>query len=198
MIVAAGDERLLESHRREITVVFADLRGFTAFAATATPDAVMGVLRAYHAAMGALIFEHEGTLEHFAGDGMMVFFNDPLPCPDPPARAVGMAVAMRARVAGLADEWRRQGHALGFGVGIAVGAATLGRIGFEGRFDYGAIGTVTNLASRLCDQAATGQILVSDRVHAAVAALAATEPVGALALKGFAAPVPAYNVRELR
>jgi adenylate cyclase len=198
VIVAAGDERLLESHRREITVVFADLRGFTAFAGAASPDAVMGVLREYHAAMGALIFEHEGTLEHFAGDGLMVFFNDPLPCPDPPARAVRMAVAMRARVAALAEGWRQRGHALGFGVGIAVGEATLGRIGFEGRFDYGAIGTVTNLASRLCDQAAAGQILVSDRVHAAVADLATIDPLGPLPLKGFAAPVPTYHVVGLR
>ncbi|HLH26842.1 MAG TPA: response regulator [Chloroflexota bacterium] len=198
VIVAAGDERLLQSHRREITVVFADLRGFTAFAATASPEAVMGVLHEYHAAMGALIFEHEGTLEHFAGDGLMVFFNDPLPCPDPPARAVRMAVAMRARVAALAEDWRRRGHALGFGVGIAVGEATLGRIGFEGRFDYGAIGPVTNLASRFCDQAATGQILISDRVHAAVAALAVTAPLGPLPLKGFPAPIPAYNVLRLR
>jgi class 3 adenylate cyclase len=198
VIVAAGDERLLESHRREITVVFADLRGFTAFSSVASPEAVMGVLHEYHAAMGALIFEHEGTLEHFAGDGLMVFFNDPLLCPDAPARAVRMAVAMRARVAALAADWRRRGHALGFGVGIAVGDATLGRIGFEGRFDYGAIGTVTNLASRLCDQAAPGQILISDRVHAVVADLVATAPLGPVAFKGFPRPIPTHNVLHLK
>ena len=153
LIVSAGDERLLESHRREITVVFCDLRGFTAFAETSEPEEVMGVLRQYHAALGELIFRHEGTLERFVGDGLVVLFNDPLPCPDPSARAVRMAIEMRARVAELAEGWRRQGHELGFGVGIAQGYATLGRIGFEGRFDYAAIGPVANLASRLCDEA---------------------------------------------
>src|SRR5581483_3912379 len=160
-ILSSGDERVLESHRREITVVFTDLRGFTAFAAMAEPEDVMVVLREYHAAMGELIFEYEGTLERFAGDGLMVFFNDPFPCDDPAGRAVRMAVAMRERVDELARDWHRRGHQLDFGVGIAQGYATLGRVGFEGRFDYAAIGTVTNLASRLCGEAQPDQILVS-------------------------------------
>jgi len=198
MIVSAGDERILESHRREITVVFTDLRGFTAFAETAEPEDVMGVLREYHAAMGGLIFAHGGTLERFTGDGLMVFFNDPIPCPDPPARAVRMAVAMRARAAELARAWRRRGHDLGFGVGIAVGYATLGRIGFEGRWDYGAIGSVTNLAARLCGEAQAGQILISERVHLMIEELLEAEPLGELTLKGFLRPVGAYNVLAIR
>jgi adenylate cyclase len=198
VIVSSGDEKLLESHRREITVVFCDLRGFTGFSETAEPEEVMGVLREYHAAMGALIFRFEGTLERFAGDGLMVFFNDPIPCADPPARAVRMAVEMRARASELANAWRKRGHELGFGVGIALGYATLGRIGFEGRFDYGAIGPVTNLASRLCDEAKDGQILISQRVHAAVEELVEAEPVGEVAFKGFHRPVPAYNLLNLK
>ena len=198
LLVSAGDERILESHRREITVVFTDLRGFTAFAETAEPEDVMGVLREYHAAMGELIFRFQGTLERFTGDGLMVFFNDPLPCPDPPAQAVRMAVAMRARAAELARAWRRRGHALGFGVGIAVGYATLGRIGFEGRWDYGAIGSVTNLAARLCGEAQPGQILISERVHLMTEDLLEVEPLGELMLKGFHRPVGAYNVLAIR
>ena len=198
LIVSSGDEKLLESHRREITVVFSDLRGFTAFAETAEPEEVMGVLREYHAAMGTLIFQFGGTLERFAGDGLMVFFNDPLPCPDPAQRAVRMAVAMRERAAELAGTWRKRGHQLDFGVGIAMGYATLGRIGFEGRFDYGAIGTVTNLASRLCGEARGGQILISQRVHAAVEEVVQAEPVGEVALKGFHRPVATYNILRLK
>ena len=144
--------------------MFCDLRGFTAFAETAEPEEAMAVLRAYHEALGELVFTYEGTLEHFAGDGLLVFFNDPIPCPDAPERAVRMAVAMRSRVAELAEGWRRRGHDLGFGVGIAQGYATLGRIGFEGRYDYAAIGTVTNLRARLCAHAEPGQILITQRV----------------------------------
>ena len=197
VIVSSGGDKLLESHRREITVVFCDLRGFTAFAETAEPEEVMSVLRAYHEAMGELIFRHEGTLERFAGDGLMVFFNDPVPCPDPATRAVQMAVGMRERVGELEVEWRKRGFRLEFGVGIALGYATLGKIGFEGRFDYGAIGTVTNLAARLCDAARGGQILVSQRVYAAVEGQVEAEPVGELSLKGFLKPTPAFNVVRL-
>ena len=194
LIVSSGDDSVLESHRREITVVFCDLRGFTAFAEVGEPEDVMTVLRAYHATLGELIFEFEGTLERFTGDGLMVFFNDPVPCEDPAVRAVRMAVAMQARVDGLAREWHRRGHDLQFGVGIAQGFATLGRIGFEGRFDYAAIGTVTNLAARLCDKAAPGQILVSQRVFAATEELVKAEPVEDLSLKGFSRPVRVFNV----
>jgi class 3 adenylate cyclase len=194
LIVAGGDERLLESHRREVTVVFCDLRGFTAFAETSEPEEVMGVLRQYHEALGQLIFRHEGTLERFVGDGLVVLFNDPLPCPDPSARAVRMALAMQTRIAELSDAWRKQGHELGFGVGIAQGYATLGRIGFEGRHDYAAIGPVANLASRLCDEAGAGEILISQRALAAVEDLVDAAPVGDLALKGFTRPVAAYRI----
>ncbi len=199
VIVASGEEeKLLESHRREITVVFCDLRGFTAFSETAKPDAVMGVLREYHTAMGALIFRFEGTLERFAGDGLMVFFNDPIPCADAPVRAVRMAVKMRERVGELVSAWHERGHDLGFGVGIALGDATLGRIGFEGRFDYGAIGPVTNLASRLCHEAQGGQILISQRVYGAVEGIVDAEPLGELVLKGFHRPLTAYNILRLK
>lgn len=198
LIVSTGEDRLLESHRREVTVVFCDLRGFTAFAETTEPEEVMGVLRDYHSVLGALIFRFEGTLERFTGDGLMVFFNDPVPCPDPAARAVRMAMAMRLRVGELTETWRKRGHHLNFGVGIAQGYATLGKIGFEGRFDYAAIGPVTNLAARLCDEAEGGQILISQRVYAAVETLAIAEPVGALSLKGFVKPVPAYSLCELK
>ncbi len=194
LIVSKGDEKFLESHRREITVVFCDLRGFTAFSETGEPEEVMEVLREYHQAMGSLIFHFEGTLERFAGDGLMVFFNDPLPCPDPASRAVKMAIAMRECVGELCAKWRKRGHQLDFGAGIAQGYATLGKIGFEGRFDYAAIGTVTNLASRLCDEAQAGQILMSQRVYAAVEELAEVEPVGELTLKGFHRPITAFAV----
>ena len=197
-IVSSGDESLLESHRRQITVVFCDLRGFTAFAESAEPEEVMGVLGAYHAALGELIFRFEGTLERFAGDGLMVFFNDPLPIPDHAERAVRMAVAMRERVGELAAGWRKLGYELGFGVGIAQGYATLGKIGFEGRYDYAAIGTVTNLAARLCGDAAEGQILIAQRLHAALEALVEAEPIDPLTLKGFLRPVPAYAVVALK
>ena len=197
LIVSSGDDSFLESHRREITVVFCDLRGFTAFAETAEPEVTMTVLREYHTALGDLVFRFEGTLERFTGDGLMVFFNDPMPCPDASIRSVRMAVAMRDRVADLAEEWHRSGHELGFSVGIAQGYATLGRVGFEGRFDYAAIGTVTNLAARLCDAADAGKILVSQRVHAAVDDLVVSNQVSELPLKGFSRPVTAYEIIAL-
>jgi len=198
LIISSEDEGLLESHRREITVVFCDLRGFTAFSETGEPEEVMGVLREYHEAMGALIFRFKGTLERFAGDGLMVFFNDPLPCDDPAARAVKMTVAMRERVDELITWWRKRGHQLGFGVGIAQGYATMGKIGFEGRFDYAAIGTVTNLASRLCNEAQTEQILISQRVFGAVEEMVDVEPMGELALKGLNRPTTTYNILSLK
>jgi adenylate cyclase len=167
-LVSSGDERVLESHRREVTIVFCDLRDFTPFSETAEPEEVITVLREYHKTLGALIDKFEGTIERFAGDGLLVLFNDPLPCVDPSARAVRMAVEMRDQVAKLAAGWRSQGHVLGFGIGIAHGYATLGCVGFEGRFQYSATGTVPNLASRLCDQARNGQILVDAKVHAQV------------------------------
>lgn len=198
VVVSSGDERALDSHRRDVAVVFCDLRGFTAFAETAEPEEVMAVLADYHAAMGELIFRFEGTLERFLGDGLMVLFNDPLPCPDPAARAARMAAAMRDAATLVLDRWRKLGHELGFGVGIAKGYATLGRIGFEGRFDYGAIGTVPNLAARLCDEAKSGQILISRPVFAATEDLIEVEPMGELTLKGFSRAAPAYNLVRLK
>jgi len=198
LILSSGDERVLESHRRAITVLFCDLRGFTAFSETAEPEEVMSVLREYHAALGNLIHKHEGTVERFAGDAIMVLFNDPLPCPDPNLRAVRMAVEMRDAVAQLAAGWRKHGHELGFGMGIAHGYATLGRIGFEGRFDYSAIGTVVNLAARLCGQAQAGQILIDPKVYAAVDTLVDTEPAGELVLKGLTRAIKAFNINALR
>ena len=194
LVVSSGDESFLESHRRDITVVFCDLRAFTAFAETSEPEEVMGVLNDYYQALGDLVTRFEGTLERFTGDGLMVFFNDPLPCEDAPLRAVRMAVAMRNRIQGLAQGWTRHGYDLSFGVGVAQGYATLGRVGFEGRFDYTAIGTCTNLAARLCAEARPWQILVSPRVHAAVEEFVTSEPVGELALRGFSRPVATFNV----
>jgi adenylate cyclase len=198
LIVAGGTEDPLRSHRREITVVFLDLRGFTAFAETTEPEEVMAVLHEYHAAMGELILRHEGTLERFTGDGMMIFFNDPVPVLNSAERAVRMTLAMRERVGELAARWRKRGYQLDFGVGIAAGYATIGAIGFEGRWDYGAIGTVTNLAARLCAEAEPGQILVAQRVVAALEDLLEAEYIGDLALKGLRTPVAAYDVLRLR
>lgn len=198
LVISKGDGSLLESHRRDVAVVFCDLRGFTAFAETAEPEEVMDVLRAYHAALGEIIHRFEGTLERFLGDGLMVLFNDPIPCPDPAGRAVRMAVAMRDRVSTLAEQWRKHGHELGFGVGVAQGYATLGKIGFEGRFDYAAIGTVANLAARLCAEAKPGQILVSQRVLTAVEDLVEAEPFGEIALKGLARAISVHDVRRLK
>jgi class 3 adenylate cyclase/CheY-like chemotaxis protein len=194
LVLSSGDESFLKSHRRLITVVFCDLRGFTSFAETVEPEDVMSVLDEYHSALGDLVHRFEGTLERFTGDGLMIFFNDPLPCPDAPQRAVRMAVAMRNRVAQLTEGWRRRGYELDFGVGIAEGHATLGRIGFEGRSDYAAIGSVTNLAARLCGHAEPGQILISQRVHAAAEDIVIADSVGELALRGFSRPSRAYNV----
>jgi adenylate cyclase len=194
LVVSSGDESFLDSHRRDITVVFCDLRAFTAFAETAEPEEVMGVLDDYNQALGDLVTRFEGTLERFTGDGLMVFFNDPLPCEDAPLRAVRMAVAMRNRIQGLAQGWARHGYDLALGVGVAQGYATLGRVGFEGRSDYTAIGTCTNLAARLCAEARPWQILLSPRVHAAVEEFVTSEPVGELTLRGFSRPVAPFNV----
>ncbi len=197
LVMRDEGESVLEGHRREIVVVFCDLRGFTPFAETSEPEEVMAVLQEYHLALGDLVHRYDGTLERFTGDGLMVFFNDPFPCDDPAARAVSMAVAMRGRVKDLADGWRARGHDLGFSLGIAQGFATLGRIGFEGRFDYAAIGSVTNLAARLCAEAPAWQVYVTQRVQAAVADIAVTEQVGDLTLRGFSRPVSVFSVRGL-
>ncbi|HMA79852.1 MAG TPA: adenylate/guanylate cyclase domain-containing protein, partial [Candidatus Binatia bacterium] len=193
-----GDEGILETHRRDIVVVFCDLRGFTAFAETAEPEEVMNILHEYHAEMGRLIIEYEGTLEHFAGDGMMIFFNDPVLLPNPAERAVRMTLAMRERVKDLTVKWRKLGHELGFGVGIAQGYATIGAIGYEGRWEYGAIGSVPNLAARLCGEAKPGEILVPQRLLAQVEDWVETESVGELTLKGFHRPVAAYRILKAK
>ena len=194
LIVARGDENILETHRRDIVVVFCDLRGFTAFAETAEPEEVLDLLREYHGALGPIVSASEGTLDHFSGDGIMVFFNDPVPVPDPSERAVRMAVEMREAMARLQAQWHRQGREIGFGAGIARGYATLGQIGFADRVDYTAIGTVCNLAARLCAEAKDGQILISRRVAAAVESIARLEEIGDLALKGLMQAVAVYNV----
>jgi class 3 adenylate cyclase/putative methionine-R-sulfoxide reductase with GAF domain len=194
LIIASGTEKQLESHRREITALFCDLRGFTGFSESSDPEDVM--LREYHAAIGEIIIKYSGTLEHYAGDGVMVFFNDPIPVENPALQAVQTALDMRTAIGSLTEKWRGLGHELGFGVGIAHGFATLGTIGFEGRFDYAAIGTVSNVASRLCDEAKPGQILISPRVFMAVEDAVSVEPVGEFALKGLRRPMAAYNVRS--
>lgn len=193
-IVSGGADDPLKSHRREIVVVFIDLRNFTAFAETADPEEVMAVLREYHAAMGELILGSGGTLERFTGDGIMVFFNDPVPMPDAADRAARMALAMQRRFAALAAGWRRRGYDLDLGIGLAMGYATIGGIGFEGRIDYGAIGPVTNLAARLCAEAAGGEVLASARVVAALDCGVRSEPAGEFALKGFSRPVVAQRL----
>jgi class 3 adenylate cyclase len=194
LIVASGTEKQLESHRREITALFCDLRGFTGFTESADAEDVMALLRDYHAAIGELVIKYSGTLERYAGDGVMVIFNDPVPVENPALQAVLMALEMRYAIGALTDRWRRLGHDIGFGIGIAHGFATLGTIGFEGRFDYAAIGTVSNVASRLCDEAQPGQILISPRVLLAVEDAIKVEPVGEFALKGIRRPLAAYNV----
>jgi len=194
LIVSQGDEKILESHRREIVVVFCDLRGYTAFTETAEPEEVLDFLREYHGALGPLVSQFEGTLDQFSGDGIMVFFNDPVPIPDPAERAVRMAMAMREAAGALIADWRRRDRELGFGAGIAQGYATLGQIGFAERSGYTAIGTVCNLAARLCAEAKDGQILIAGRVAAAVEKVIALEDLGSLALKGLTQPVSAFNV----
>jgi class 3 adenylate cyclase len=194
LIVASGTEKQLESHRREITALFCDLRGFTGFSESSDPEDVMTLLRDYHAAIGEIIVKYNGTLERYAGDGVMVVFNDPIPVDNPAIQAVHMALEMRDAIGALTEKWRRLGHDIGFGIGIAHGFATLGTIGFEGRFDYAAIGTVSNVASRLCDEAKPGQILISPRVLMAVEDAVTVEPVGEFELKGIRRPIAAYNV----
>jgi adenylate cyclase len=197
-IVSTGDEGLLESHRRYIAVVFCDLRGFTALSETAEPEEVMSILQEFHAAMGELISRYAGTVEHFAGDGLMVFFNDPQDCPEPEAQAVRLAVAMRDRMLAVSENWRQRDYEFGFGVGVAAGYATLGCIGFEGRFHYGAIGSTVNLASRLCDAARDGQVLLNARARAALGDRVEVEPLPDLTLKGFSRPVRAFSVLSVR
>jgi len=198
LIVSGGTEDPLKSHRCEITVVYLDLRGFTAFAEVAEPEEVMGVLREYHQAAGKLILEYEGTLEHFTGDGITVLFNDPIPIPNPAERAVRMALAIRDRFGELAVEWSKRGYDLGLGIGIAQGYATIGAIGFEARWDYSAIGTVTNLAARLCSEAGAHEILVSQKVCAGVESVVDLDPEEVLRLKGFHRPIISYRVRGLK
>ena len=194
LIVASGSEKQLESHRREITALFCDLRGFTGFTESADAEDVMALLRDYHAAIGEIIIKYNGTLERYAGDGVMVVFNDPVPVENPALQAVLMALEVRDAIGALTETWRRWGHDIGFGIGIAHGFATLGTIGFEGRFDYAAIGTVSNVASRLCDEAKPGQILISPRVLTKVEKAVTVEPVGEFELKGIRRPLAAYNV----
>ncbi|WP_352634335.1 response regulator [Mesorhizobium sp. M0145] len=195
LIVAAGNgDALLQSHRREVTVVFCDLRGFTAFAETAEPEEVMTVLAEYHSCLGEQIVRHEGTLERFVGDGIVVVFNDPLACADHSERAVSMAAAMRDAIDEHSERWRKRDYLLGFGIGIARGHATIGRIGFDQRSDYAVIGTVSNHAARLCEEAKSRQILVSQRVLGAVESLVESVLVGELTLKGFRRPMPAYEI----
>lgn len=199
-MIASSDapDSLLASHRREVTVLFCDLRGFTAFTEASEPEEVMGVLREYHENLGELIFQYEGTLERFLGDGIMIVFNDPIPCDDHTERAVRLALDMRARAAKLAEQWARKGHELGFGIGIASGYATLGQVGFEHRREYTAIGSAINLASRLCDEAKTGQIVISQRAFSAVEPWVTASHIGQLNLKGFNRPVDAYEIASWR
>jgi class 3 adenylate cyclase len=197
LVSSEESSRLLAGHRAYISVVYFDLRGFTAFAETAEPEELIEVVREYHEAVGGLVAAHRGTLEHFAGDGLMVFFNDPAPLPDHELHAAKLAVGMRERVEELAAAWRKRGHELGLGAGIAAGHATLGQIGFEGRYDYGVLGTVTNLAARLSDAAATGQILLNQRAYSALEDRVEAQPAAELEMKGFSHPVQAYELLRL-
>ena len=194
LIVEAGDDAILQSHRREIATLFCDLRGFTAFSETGEPEEVMEVLQRYHETMGRLIYEHDGAIDHRAGDGIMIIFNDPIPCDEPALRAVRLGVAMRLAMRPLTEEWRKLGHDLGFGVGVSLGYATLGMVGFEGRYDYTANGSAVNLAARLCDEARDGQILISGRAYATLDGAIEAEALGSLELKGFHRPIEAHSV----
>ena len=198
IILKSEDDNLFKSHRREVTVVFMDLRGFTVFSDSAEPEEVMDLLRSYHTEIGKLIFKYDGTLEHFAGDGVMVFFNDPIPCEDHTEKAVHMGLEMRDRVKELREGWLKKGYDLDLGVGLATSYATLGNIGFDGRMDYGAVGNVTNLASRLCEQAKGGQILTNQRTHSRIEDLVEAEPMGDLHIKGFIRPVASFNIVGLK
>jgi adenylate cyclase len=197
LLISSGEDPL-RPHRQEVTVVFVDLRGFTSFAEMSEPEEVMSILQEFHQAMGAIIMAYEGTLERYMGDGMMIVFNDPVPVSDPVGQAIRMALAMRERERELAERWERYGHDLRFGIGIAHGYATIGRVGFEGRWDYTAIGSVVNLAARLCGAAKAGQILAPQRLVTMHSDLVGAEPVGAFKLKGFHRPVAAFNLLELR
>ena len=197
-VIMNGGDEILRSHRREITVLFCDLRGFTSFAETAEPEEVMTVLREFHHAVGPMIFEHQGTIAQFTGDGMLVIFNDPVPCDEPGWQAVQLGIAMRDRTAELSQQWLRRGHDLALGIGIAVGFATCGEVGFEGRTDYTAIGTVVNLSARICGIAPGGQILVTNRVLAAVDDRVEARDLGEIEFKGLSRPVPIFEIAALR
>jgi adenylate cyclase len=197
-IISTGDEKILENHRREVAAFFCDLRGFTSFSETAEPEDIMALLAEYHGAVGPLIRKYEGTLDRFTGDGMLVFFNDPVPCPDPAARAAKLALEMRDSVAKLVPQWAKRGHTLGFGIGMAQGYATLGRIGFEDRFDYTAIGAVINLAARLCADAKDGQILVTGRLATAIEDIVEMEDLGEREVRGMSRPIAVSNLIALK
>ena len=196
--IVAGGEELLEPHRREITAVFLDLRGFTAFTDRADPDEVMELLRAYHATLGRTVDEYGGTLEHFAGDGVMIFFNDPIEVDKPAERAIRMALALQEAYRPISDAWAKLGHEVGLGIGIAQGDATLGVIGFEQRWEYAAIGNVPNLAARLCGSAHAGEIILDGQTEQDIVGVAETEFIGALTLRGFQQPVPAFRLKSIR
>jgi adenylate cyclase len=197
-IVAPGGEELLEPHRREITAVFLDLRGFTAFTDRADPDEVLELLRAYHATLGRTVDEFGGTLEHFAGDGIMIFFNDPIEIDNPAERAIRMALALQRAFNPIAEAWAKLGHEVGLGIGIAQGDTTLGVIGFDQRWEYAAIGNVPNLAARLCGAAHAGEIILDGQTEQDIVGIAQTEFVGALSLRGFQQPVPAFRLKSMR
>jgi class 3 adenylate cyclase len=197
LVVHSGDARILENHRREVAVLFCDLRGFTSFSERSEPEEVMGVLAEFHRCLGGLINKYEASVGSFTGDGLMAFLNDPLPCPEPARRGVELALAMQQEVGALCERWAQEGHDLGFGVGVAFGYATLGTVGPEGRLDYAVVGSVVNLASRLCDHAQPGQVLISARTRTSVDDLFDIEPLGELTLKGFSKPVAAFSVRGL-